>query len=229
MNTVMNRLLAAGEDAYGDFQSKLLPTLPRDRVIGVRTPVLRKLAKQLRETPEAAQFLAALPHRYFEENNLHGFLIEQIQDFDACVAELNRFLPYVDNWATCDQMSPKVLKKDLPRLLAQIKIWIASEHTYTVRYGVGMLMRYFLDEAFCPAYLQWVAEIQTEEYYVNMVAAWFFAEALVRQYDAAVCYLEQHRLSTWVHNKAIQKARESFRISPMQKAYLQTLKVKGSG
>ena len=207
------------------FSAKLMPTLDSFLVIGVRTPELRRLAREVAKAPDAAEFMAALPHRYFEENNLHGFMIETIRDYDACVTALDAFLPFVDNWATCDQVSPKVLGKYPERLRAQIDIWMRSEHTYTIRYGVGMLMRWFLGERFHPADLEQVAALRSEEYYVNMMVAWYFATALADQYDAALPYIERRKLPDWTHNKAIQKAVESYRITPEQKEYLKTLKV----
>ena len=222
--TLHDQLFALQDLEYRAFHSRLMPTVDPETIIGVRTPELRKLARGFAREPEAAAFLQTLPHRYYEENNLHGFLIETIKDFDQCISALDAFLPYVDNWATCDLMSPKVLKQDLPRLLTHIRRWMASGHVYTIRFGMEMLMRYYLDEAFRPEYLDWVAAVHSEEYYVNMMIAWFFAEALAKQYDAALPYLLKHRLDVWTHNKAIQKARESYRITPEQKAYLKTLK-----
>ena len=219
------RLFEMQDEKYQAFNAKLMPTLDSSLVIGVRTPELRKLAREVVKTPDAAEFMAALPHKYFEENNLHGFMIETIRDYDACIAALNAFLPFVDNWATCDQVSPKVLGKYPERLRAQIDIWMQSEHTYTIRYGVGMLMRWFLGERFQPADLEQVAALQSEEYYVNMMVAWYFATALANQYDAALPYIERYKLPDWTHNKAIQKAIESYRITPEQKEYLKTLKI----
>lgn len=210
------------DTAYRDFQAKLLPTLAPETIIGVRTPVLRGLAKKL--SGDAADFLGDLPHRYFEENQLHGFLISEMTDYDCCMNALTEFLPFVDNWATCDQMSPKVFKKHKSELLAQIKIWLSSTETYTVRFGVGMLMRHFLDEDFDPEYPKIVLAIQSEEYYVKMMVAWYFATALAKQYEAVLPILEGKCLETWTHNKAIQKALESYRISAGQKQYLRTLK-----
>lgn len=223
---ITGQLFALQDLEYKQFHSKLMPTIDPDVIIGVRTPELRKLAKQLAKSTDVELFLQELPHRYYEENNLHGFLIESIQDFDACILALNKFLPYVDNWATCDMMAPKVLKKDLPKLYEWTKIWIASGKTYTIRFGVNMLMKYFLDEAFLPEYPELVASIAAEEYYVKMVVAWYFATALAKQYDAVLPYLTEHRLDVWTHNKTIQKAVESYRISPEQKCYLKTLKRK---
>jgi len=226
MQSITEQLFALQDIEYKQFHSKLMPTINPDVIIGARTPELRKLAKQLDKSTNVELFLQELPHRYYEENNLHGFLIESIRDFDACIAALNKFLPYVDNWATCDMMAPKVLKTDLPKLYEWVKVWIASEETYTVRFGVNMLMKYFLDEAFLPEYPELVASIRSEEYYVKMVVAWYFATALAKQYDAVLPYIEGHRLDAWTHNKTIQKAVESYRISPDQKCYLKTLKEK---
>lgn len=222
--SITGQLFALQDIEYKQFHSKLMPTINPDVIIGVRTPELRKLAKQLAKSTDVELFLRQLPHRYYEENNLHGFLIESIKEFDACIFALNQFLPYVDNWATCDMMAPKVLKKDLPKLYEWTKIWIASGKTYTIRFGVNMLMKYFLDEAFLPEYPELVASVASEEYYVKMVVAWYFATALAKQYDVVLPYLTEHRLDVWTHNKTIQKAVESYRISPEQKVYLKTLK-----
>ena len=226
MQSITEQLFALQDIDYKQFHSKLMPTINPDVIIGVRTPELRKLAKQLDKSTDVELFMQELPHRYYEENNLQGFLIESIKEFDACIAALNQFLPYVDNWATCDMMAPKVLKTDLLRLYEWVKVWIASGETYTIRFGVNMLMKYFLDEAFLPEYPALVASIQSEEYYVKMVVAWYFATALAKQYDAVLPYIEEHRLDAWTHNKTIQKAVESYRILPEQKLYLKTLKCK---
>lgn len=223
---VQAQLFALQDIQYRDFHSKLMPTVDPATIIGVRTPALRKFAKSFAKTPEAAEFLRIFPHEYYEENNLHGFLIEAIRDYDAAIAALDAFLPYVDNWATCDLMCPKVFQKHLPELAEQIPIWLASDHPYTIRFGIGMLMRFYLDEAFEPVYLDQVAGVRHEEYYVKMMVAWYFATALAKQYDATLPYLEQRRLEPWTHNKAIQKAVESYRITGEQKTYLRTMKVK---
>lgn len=224
-NEILAELFRNQDAAYRNFQAKLLPTLSPQTIIGVRTPVLRKLAKQLSREGDVADFLSDLPHRYFDENQLHGFLISEIKDFDRCMNALTDFLPFVNNWATCDQMSPKVFKKHRAELLEQIKIWLSSTETYTVRFGVGMLMRHFLDEDFDPEWPKMVLAIQSEEYYVKMMIAWYFATALAKQYEAVLPILEGKCLDTWTHNKAIQKALESYRISAGQKQYLRTLKV----
>lgn len=221
------------DETYREFHSKLIPNVNPEHIIGVRTPALRSYAKKLlREAKKdlcvqtaVDSFMAALPHTYYDENNLHGFLIEGIKDYDACLAALNCFLPFVDNWATCDMMSPKILGTDLARLLSSVNEWLSSDHTYTVRYGIGMLMRYYLDEHFMPGYLDLVARQCCEEYYINMMVAWYFATALARQYETVLPFLEQKRLPEWTHNKAIQKAVESRRITQEQKNYLKTLKV----
>ena len=220
------RLFAMQDAKYRDFTAKLTPTVPPERIIGVRTPELRKYAVELSKTEDAAAFMAMLPHLYQEENNLHAFLIERIADYDACVAALDAFLPYVDNWATCDSMSPKCLKKQLPRLTGEIRRWMASDWVYTVRFGMGMLMRHFLDDAFDPAYLDWVAALRSEEYYINMMIAWFFATALAKQWDATLPFIVNCRLEPWVHNKAIQKAIESYRIPEDRKILLRAQKIR---
>lgn len=223
---VQSRLFSMRDSGYKEFQSKLIPTVEPDTIIGVRTPELRKFAKEFAKQPEAEEFIKILPHKYFDENNLHGFLIETIKDYDKLISELGRFLPYVDNWATCDLMRPKVFKNHLPELLGQIRLWVKSENTYTVRFGLEMLMTFYLDADFRPEYLDIAAGVKSEEYYVNMMTAWYFATALAKQYEAAVPYIEQHRLDSWSHNKAIQKAVESRRITPERKEYLKTLKIK---
>ena len=226
MTNIQTQLFALRDEAYAAFLAKLIPTVPTETVIGVRTPALRKLAKALSGTPEAARFLEVLPHRYFEENQLHAFLLCEMRDFDACVAALERFLPFIDTWATCDQLSPRVFRKNAVSLLPYIETWLKSDQTYTIRFGIGMLMQHFLDDRFSPAYLDRVARIQSEDYYVNMMLAWYFATALAKQYDATLPVLKSRRLSVWVHNKTIQKAVESNRITDEQKAFLKTLKRK---
>ena len=215
---------------YRDFQKKLIPTMDPEKIIGVRTPELRKLAKQLYKDPEmneaTAEFLAGLPHDYFDENQLHAFLISEEKDFDRCMELTEEFLPYIDNWATCDQLSPKVFRKNKDRLLLHIKKWLESDRTYTVRFAIGMLMQHFLDEDFDTEYPELVAEVRSDEYYVNMMIAWYFATALAKQYETAIRFIERQRLDVWTHNKAIQKARESYRITPEQKDYLKQLKRK---
>ena len=225
---VLEQLLALRENNYQVFQAKLMPTVPPETIIGVRTPLLRKLAKELYGTPQAEAFLNSLPHKYCEENNLHAFLIEQIRDYDRALVETERFLPYIDNWATCDCFCPKVFAKHKAELLEDIQRWLASDQLYTVRYAIGMLMRYYLDDAFRPEYLAWVAGVQSEEYYINMMRAWFFATALAKQPEAVLPWLAERRLDAWTHNKTIQKAVESFRITPVMKQQLRALRVSPS-
>ena len=211
---------------YRDFQAKLIPGMETEKMIGVRTPDLRKIAKQMVKREDIGEFLENLPHEFFDENQVHAFVISELKDYGRCVQGVERFLPFVDNWATCDQMSPKVFKKHRPELLDSIKEWIRSEHTYTVRFAVGMLMQHYLDEDFDPAYPEMVAEVQSEEYYIRMMIAWYFVTALAKQYEAVLPYIEERRLEPWTHNKTIQKAVESYRITPEQKEYLKSLKVR---
>ncbi len=219
-------LFERGDEKYREFQYRLIPTAAEGTIIGVRTPELRALAKQLDGTEDAKKLLSSLPHEYHEENCVHAFLIERMKDYGECVERVEEFLPYVDNWAVCDQMSPKVFKKHRAELLEKIKVWIRSDRCYTVRFGLGMLMAHFLDGDFRPEYLELAAGVESQEYYINMMRAWLFATALAKQYDSAVIYFEQDTLDKWTHNKAIQKAAESFRVTPENKAYLKTLKRK---
>ena len=223
---VQQDLFAMQDLKYRDFHAKLMPTVEKESVIGVRVPVLRTYAKKFGKTEEAKQFLKILPHQYYEENNLHGLLIEQIKDYELCIEELERFLPHIDNWATCDMIALRTVKNHLDLFIQEVCRWIASDHPYIVRFGIGMLMRYYLDEQFKPEYPKKVAEVKSDEYYVNMMRAWYFATALAKQYDQIIPYLEEKRLDTWTHNKTIQKAIESYRITPEQKIYLRTLRVK---
>lgn len=218
-------LFARQDLEYRDFHSKLVPTLEKDTFIGVRTPILRTYAKELAKQDVSA-FLADLPHRYYDENCLHAFLIEQIKAFDPCMVELEVFLPYIDNWATCDLLSPKIFKKHPEEVYAACLRWLESNHIYTVRYGIVTLMKWFLGDHFHPELLEKVALLRAEAYYINMARAWLFAEALAKQYDVALPYLLEHRLDIWTHNKAIQKAIESRRIPSETKVYLKTLKRK---
>lgn len=211
---------------YRDFHAKLMPTIDKETIIGVRTPMLRTYAKKFGKTADAVTFLEVLPHKYYEENNLHGLLIEQIKDYPACITAIERFLPYVNNWATCDMITLRTMKKHLDVFIQEVYSWMASDHPYIVRFGIGMLMRYYLDEQFKPEYPEKVAEIKSDEYYVNMMRAWYFATALAKQYDQILSYLDEKKLDTWTHNKTIQKAVESYRITPEQKRYLRTLRIK---
>lgn len=217
------RLFSLQDGKFRDFQCKLIPNIPPESIIGVRTPELKKLAKEI-SGGNTEDFLAQLPHRYFEENQLHAFLISGMKDFDECIRRLEEFLPYVDNWATCDQMSVKAFKKHTGELIEHIRRWISSGRTYTVRFGIGCLMSFYLDGEFREEYLEMAAGVRSEEYYVNMMTAWYFATALAKQYDSALPYIENRRLDEWTHRKAIQKAIESYRVTDAQKEYLRTLK-----
>ena len=211
---------------YRDFQSKLIPTVKDEKIIGVRTPELRQLANELSRRDDIDDFLRAVEHQYFDENQLHAFVISNLKDFDKCINEVEDFLPYVDNWATCDQMSPKVFKKHKKELLTHVNKWLKSKKTYTVRFGIGMLMEHFLDDDFKLKYAEKISKIRSDEYYVNMMIAWYFATALAKQYESVLPFIENRTLEPWTHNKAIQKAVESRRISPEQKQYLKSLKIK---
>lgn len=223
---IQEKLFALQDTTYQRFQQRLIPTLTPDRIIGVRTPAVRSFAKEIFGTPEAEKFMLELPHTFFEENNLHAFLIERIKDFDSAVDAIDRFLPYVDNWATCDSMSPKALSKNIPALYKKIQKWVESEKTYTIRFGIEMLLTFFLGEHFKNESLDLVSAIRSEEYYVNMMIAWYFATALAKQYDASLPFIEQKKLDKWTHNKTIQKAIESYRVSDERKSYLRSLKRK---
>ena len=222
--SITDELFALQDVGYGDFQAKLTPGIPRELFIGVRVPEVRKLAKKLAKEPATDAFLDELPHKYYDENMLHGLLVSEIKDYDTCIAAVDRFLPYVDNWSVCDIMSPKVFRKNKTALPDKIREWSASEKTYTCRFGIEMLMSHFLDDDFKAEYLEIPAAVHSDEYYVRMMIAWFFATALTKQWDSAVGYIESGRLDPWVHNKTIQKARESYRITPEQKEYLSGLK-----
>ena len=223
---IRERLFELQDEKYRDFQQGLIPTVEQKEFIGIRTPALRKLAKELYKAGELDEFFNDLPHKYFDENQLHAFAISEIKDFDECMKALEEFLPFVDNWATSDQMSPKVFKKNKEELFSHIKKWLQSDHTYTVRFGIGMLMQHFLDEDFDLSYPEMVAGIRSDEYYINMMIAWYFATALAKQYESILPFIEEKRLSPWTHNKAIQKSVESYRITDEQKTYLRRLKVK---
>lgn len=223
---IKKKLHELQDEQYRDFQAKLIPTVDPERVIGVRTPELRKYAKELVKRPDIGGFLSDLPHKFFDEDQLHAFIVSEMKDYEACIEEISIFLPYVNNWATCDQMSPKVFKKHKKELLIEIKRWLSSEEAYTVRFATGMLMEHFLDDDFDPAYPKMVAKIRSDEYYINMMTAWYFATALAKQYDAVIPFIEGKKLDTWTHNKAIQKSIESNRISPERKVYLKSLKIK---
>ena len=221
---IREELFALRDEGYAAFQQKLIPGVPAERVIGVRVPELRKLAKRYYKDSEHRQFLQALPHGYYDEDLLHALLIAEEKDFARCLEETEAFLPFVDNWAVCDIFSPKVFAKHKEELLQRIRIWAKSEKTYICRFGIGMLMQHFLDTDFDAAYLEIPAAVQSEEYYVNMMLAWFFATALAKQWEATIPYLENKRLARWTHNKTIQKARESYRMTAAEKEYLKRLK-----
>jgi 3-methyladenine DNA glycosylase AlkD len=226
VKAIQQKIFSQKDEGYKAFQCKLMPNIPPEKVVGVRNPNMRAIAKEISGTPEAEAFLDVLPHEYYEENNLHGMLIEKIKDFDRAAAELDRFLPYVDNWATCDIIRPAAFKKHLPETYEKIREWISSRSTYTVRFGIEMLMTFYLGEEFKPEYSALVASVRSEEYYVNMMSAWYFATALAKNYEENLPFIENQSLDKWTHNKAIQKAIESYRITEEQKTYLRSLKIK---
>ena len=221
--TLEEQLFSLRKEDYAAFQRRLIPTVPPETILGVATPELRALAKAL---PDPEAFRQQLPHRYFEENQLHAFSLEREKDFDRAISQVEAFLPYIDNWATCDQLRPKCFARNKEKLLPHIRAWLASGEVYTVRFAMGMLMVHYLDGDFRPEYLSWVSENRGEDYYIRMMVAWYFATALAKQYDAAVPYLTEHRLPLWTHNKTIQKATESYRVSQKHKDYLRTLRRK---
>lgn len=223
---IQSKLFDLQDIKYRDFHAKLMPTVNKEKIIGVRIPVLRSFAKEFGKTKEARMFLQVLPHSYYEENNLHGLLLEQIKDYEKCLQELERFLPFIDNWATCDLLAVRTVKKHLDVFIEEVYRWIQSQHTYTIRFGIGMLMRYYLDENFQMEYPEKVMQICSKEYYVNMMRAWYFATALAKQPDAALPWLTERRLDVWTHNKTIQKAVESFRIPPEMKQQLRELRIR---
>lgn len=224
MNNIQSKLFELQDKKYRDFQVKLIPNINSDNVIGVRTPELRKYAKELVKSNNHVSFLNDLPHKYFDENQLHAFIISELKDYNNCILYINKFLPYVDNWATCDQMSPKIFKKNRDKLINELKIWINSKETYSIRFAIGMLMQYYLEDNFKIEYLKLVANIKSNEYYINMMRAWYFATALAKQYEAAIVFIEKNKLDVWTHNKTIQKAIESYRITKETKEYLRGLK-----
>ncbi|MFA7637292.1 MAG: DNA alkylation repair protein [Monoglobales bacterium] len=224
--SVSEKLLSMQDKEYKEFHSRLMPTVNPDLIIGIRVPQLRKFAKEFSKTDEATAFLKELPHRFYEENNLHAFLIEQEKDFDTALSLTEEFLPFIDNWATCDLLRPKVFKKNPDKLLPFIYKWLSSNKTYTVRYAIGLLLSFYLDEKFDPEHLKRVADIRSDEYYVYMMVAWYFQTALVKQYDSTIPYITGRRLSVHAHNKAIRKSVESLKIPTDTKKYLKTLTVK---
>ncbi|MBR3803485.1 MAG: DNA alkylation repair protein [Clostridia bacterium] len=225
MTDIQKKLFEMQDLSYRDFHSRLMPETDKEKVIGVRTPELRKYAKQLYGTPEADKFLSQLPHKYYEEDNLHAFLIEQINDYGEIIAKLDEFLPYIDNWATCDMMKPKIFKKHLPKLKEKCFEWLDSPHTYAVRFGIVMLMTHFLDDEFDISIPEKISQIRSEEYYIKMAVAWYFATALAKRYDETIPFIKNNKLDLWTHNKAIQKAKESYRIRQEHKDFLNTMKI----
>lgn len=225
MTDLQKKLFSMADEKYRDFQSKLMPTVPKEKIIGIRTPLLRKFAKDFSKTPEAEVFLKNLPHEYYEENNLHAFLLEFINDYEKAAEKVTEFLPFVDNWATCDSMSPKIFGKHKKELLEQIEIWLSAKDTYSVRFGIKMLMEHFLGEDFSPEYPEKVVKIESEEYYIRMMQAWYFATALAKNYNSVLPFIEGRKLEKWTHNKAIQKAVESYRIAEERKTYLRKFKI----
>ena len=224
MDNIKKKLFRLQDVCYGDFHSKLMPNIAREKIIGIRVPVLRRFVKDLSEA-EKEDFLQQLSHNYYEENNLHGLIIMESKDYGRCIGELERFLPYIDNWATCDMLRPKILSKHLPELLEKIYQWLASEDTYIVRLAIGFLMSFYLDDgAYQREYLAKVAEVSSKEYYVRMMVAWYFATALAKQYQDALPYMQKGRMEEWTRRKAIQKALESRRVSPEHKEYLRSLR-----
>lgn len=223
---ITEQLFKLQDVSYGDFQFKLTPTLKREAFIGVRVPILRKFSKELIKNKDTDVFLQTLPHKYFDENMLHAILLSQIKDLDICLKEIDLFLPYIDNWAVCDILSPKIFVKNKDIILNKITEWISSKHAYTCRFGTEILMTHYLDDDFKPEYLKLPASVHSEEYYVNMMIAWFYATALAKQWNDTISYIEEKRLDTWTHNKTIQKSIESFRISDINKEYLKSLKIK---
>lgn len=226
--TIQQQLFELQDLKYRDFHAKLVPGMNVNDIIGVRTPELRKLAKQLAKDERVGDFLAVLPHRYLDEMNLHGFIISELKDYNECLEEIERFLPYVNNWATCDLLSPKAFKqkKNRVRLIEDIKRWMASNEPFIIRFGIEMLMSFYLDEDFKPEYLKWVSDIRHEHYYVKMMVAWYFATALAKQWESTLPYIVESTLEKWTHNKAIQKAVDSYRITPEQKELLKSYRVK---
>ena len=225
MDLIKEKLYKLQDKKYQEMQFKIIPNIDKSTIIGVRTPEIKKLAKEIFKG-DYKSFLEELPHKYFDENQLHAFIISEIKDFNECINYINKFLPYIDNWATCDTLIPKVFKKNTDKLIIEVKKWIKSKEDYTIRYGIGTLMRFYLNDEFKEEYLELVSKIKSNEYYVNMMIAWYFATALAKQYDSTIKYIESNKLDKWVHNKTIQKAIESYRVNDKQKEYLRSLKIK---
>lgn len=225
LNEIKKILFKYQDKKYQKFESSLIPNVEKKLIIGVKTPILKNMAKEIIKADLSDKYIKMLPHKYFEENQIHSFIISESKDFDECIKNINHFLKYVDNWATCDQLCPKIFKKNKNQLLIHIKKWINIKKTYYIRFGIKMLMSYFLDEDFDKKYLKMVSIIKSDEYYVNMMIAWYFATALAKQYDDTIVYLEKYKLSPWVHNQTIKKAIESYRVSEKNKKYLRSLKL----
>ena len=223
MDSIKEKLFKLQDKKYQELQSKIIPNIDSSTIIGVRTPEIKKLAKEVVKG-DYKPFLEELPHKYYDENQLHAFIISEIKNYDECIKYINAFLPYINNWATCDTLIPKVFKKNTDKLIIEVKKWIKSKDTYTIRYGIGTLMRFYLNDEFKEDYLELVSKIKSNEYYVNMMIAWFFATGLAKQYNSTIKYIENNKLDTWVHNKTIQKAIESYRITDKQKDYLRKYK-----
>ncbi len=223
---IQEKLFELQDLKHRDFHSKLMPTVNKDKIIGVRTPDLRKLAKEVNKWEIKNDFIKILPHKYYEENNLHAFILEQIKDYDECIDALDKFLLFIDNWATCDGISPKIFNENLDELYLKIQEWLSSSHTYTVRFGIVTLMKFFMGDKLDEKHLKLISSINSDEYYINMAVAWYFATALTCNWNMVVPYIEKQELDKWTHNKAIQKAVESYRITDEQKTYLKTLKIK---
>ncbi len=226
MDSIKEKLFKLQDKEYRKIQVKTITNIDPDTIIGVRTPELKKLANEMFKSGNYKSFIEDLPHKYFDENQLHAFIISKIKDYDECLDAFNKFLPYIDNWATCDQSCPNAFKKNSDKLIKEIKVWIKSKKTYTIRFGISMLMRNYLDDNYKEEYLGLVSKIRSNEYYVNMMIAWFFATALAKRYDDTIKYIENEKLDIWTHNKTIQKAIESYRITIEQKEYLRSLKKK---
>lgn len=225
MKEIADLLFSKQDEQYRAFQAPLIPTIDKNLMIGVRTPELKKIAKEIGDTSLGKSFIETLSHSYFEENQLHAFIVSNIKDYQSCLIEVKRFLPYIDNWATCDQLCPRVFSKHKAELINEIKEWLKSDHLYTKRFAIKMLMSFYLDDSFNKEHLELVSNVKSEEYYLNMMIAWYFATALAKQYNSTIKCLEDKKLSPWVHNKTIQKALESYRVSDEQKAYLISLKI----
>lgn len=226
MNEIQNKLFSLKDEKYAEFQAKLTPSVERESFIGVRNPIVRAYTKEIKNTHLAQEFLNSLPHKYYEENMLHTMLLNEEKDFVQCIERVERFLPYINNWAVCDCLSPKAFKRNKTPLEQKAYEWCQSEHTYTCRFGIKTFMSHFLDNDFKPEQMNFISKIESDEYYVNMMISWYFATALAKQWDEAIKYFEKPCMSKFCHNKSLQKAIESYRITPEQKEYIRTLKMK---